>query len=260
MMTKFKSSKRNKKSKKKVCNRSAENRLNAIKYVQKRTADYMLSGEMLHVDHTLLFYRDKPIPRNQQVSQALEFVRFEWTIMLGVLCRSPNGKMYVKQTILFVGKHDPLLARELNNIVQTNLRKLWNECNKDHRLTGFFVCRPADKDIPDSIPAQLLHHFRTPSKIFSNYEIYYKVNVPDWFDDNGRTKSWEELLLDIDWIEAKFEPVNVTIYRQSHEEALADYKNYIEEQKLYGKTLPRNFEFKKSSNEFSTSRAFNIRR
>lgn len=73
--------------------------------------------------------------------------------MLGVLGRSQNGKNVLQDKLFFIRwwKHDPLLARELNNIVQANLRKLWNECNKDHRLTGFFVCRPADKDIPDSI-------------------------------------------------------------------------------------------------------------
>lgn len=225
---------KNKKPKKKTNIRAKKN-LMAIKNIQKFMQKFCIGGVMTDPQHTILLKDGVPINRNKVVSDTFNTIRFQWTILIGILCRNPSGELYTKQVMYTTDASIPLLANELNENITVNLRKLWGVVNKDHRLTGYYLCMPCDTCIPDTYAAMLFHKYETPDLIATRYELDY---LPDEAvkiyckRDDGSSKIWQELFVDINFYEEKsFEPVGIKIMRDKSKQPNLKELNQIDNKK-----------------------------
>lgn len=200
--------------KRKKSNIKAKRNLNAIKNIQAFMREFAIAGEMSNEKHTMLFKNNIPVAKSKAVSDAFYNIRFQWTMLIGVLGRTQTGELYTKQVSLTTDKSVPVLADELNQYITQNLRNIWDNFNPLHRLTGFFVCTPSDTAISETLVAQVLFKYKTPDTIATCYEIDSQTDIKE------NCKSiWEELFVDIQWNEiSNFKPTPLVFNRLSSEE------------------------------------------
>jgi len=231
-------------------NLKAKKNLQAIGNIQKFMAKFCISGVMSDPKHTLLFKDGIPVAKTKAVSDAFYNIRFQWTILLGVLCRTPQGKLYTRQVTYVTSDTDHVLADELNDNVAKNLRKLWKTCNQDHVMQAYYFCTPSDTFIPNTYVAQLLHHYRTPDIYATRYELTYMKNEPAkqyCINQDGSPKIWQELFVDIDFndINMEIEPLVFTRlakaerYKQQLEREIEALQEKIEDGKRFSKLFTK---------------------
>ena len=231
-------------------NLKAKKNLQAIGNIQKFMTKFCISGVMSDPKHTLLFKDGIPVAKSKAVSDAFYNIRFQWTILLGVLCRTPQGKLYTRQVTYVTRDTDHVLADELNDNVAKNLRKLWRTCNQDHVMQAYYFCTPSDTFIPNTYVAQLLHHYRTPDIYATRYELTYMKDEPAkqyCVNQDGSLKIWQELFVDIDFndINLEIEPLVFTRltkaerYKQQLERKIEALQEKIEYGKRFSKLLTK---------------------
>lgn len=82
---------------------------------------------------------------------AMKKERWRWEIHFGVICRNPNGDVYIDKELNVICKQDYFLS-ELNGYVTDTLMDQFEKANKLHRLTMFWIASPIGLE---SIPLEL---------------------------------------------------------------------------------------------------------
>lgn len=160
------------KIKKKVKNPYAKRKLKHINAVQKLVKDYVLAGELSDPRNTMLFFKSKESIKTKLIQEAFENVRFQWTVLIGILCRhNINSQLYTRQIQIVTDKNDTVKLNELNDFIKKNLFKIHSLCNPQHILTGFYVAVPKDTDIDLTYVSKLFFKYKTPDSIGTSYEL-----------------------------------------------------------------------------------------
>lgn len=202
-------------------NLEAKKNLKAIRNIQRFMTKFCISGVMSDPNHTLLFKDGVPVAKTKAVSDAFYGIRFQWTILIGILCRTAQGKLYTRQVTYVTSSTDHVLAEELNENITKNLRKLWKTCNPNHVLQAYYLCTPSDTFISNTYIAQLLHYYRTPDTYATHYELTYMKDEPIkqyCVNQDGSPKIWQELFMDIEFNEVDLELEPLVFIRLTKDE------------------------------------------
>ena len=190
-------------------NAEADKNLKAVRNMQSFANRVVITASQSKPDHVLLFKDNKPTKVSNAIAKMFGNIKFEWVMLFGVLCRDQQENLYVRYIVLDTPQHIEMLANDLDKYFTETLKEIFNGANSLHRLTTFYAATPSNQDIDISVIAQMLHHFKVPDLMTSQYELDYKNGKPSKLYCEG---TWEQLLLDIQWIEIQnFKPKNIIL-------------------------------------------------
>lgn len=121
-----------------LCNVVSMEELNGERHMVPRSLVYDVVTNQIVTPSTL-----------QEVAMKKE--RWRWEIHFGIICRNPNGDVYIDKELNVVCQQDYFLS-ELNEYVTDTLMAQFEKANKLHRLTMFWIANPIGMD---SIPLEL---------------------------------------------------------------------------------------------------------
>lgn len=87
----------------------------------------------------------KPVAITKMQEYALKGDRWRWEVQCGVICRNPNGEVYIDKEVNFLSK-EPYLLTELNEVIADTLLDSFDKANHLHRLTMFWVAAPIEQE------------------------------------------------------------------------------------------------------------------
>lgn len=162
-----------------------------------------LSGDKRLIPRTLT-YDNKlkkivPITKTQEVM--LKGERWKWEVHCGVICRNPDGEVYLDKEYNFLCKHNYLLS-ELNDIIADTLMDHFEKANPLHRLTMFWVASPFEKaEIQTRAVLAPVWHFNVLGNMLTQWEqenedhiaVHYRAEnldaFMDWFHHQGKYRA-----------------------------------------------------------------------
>lgn len=124
---------------------------------------------------------------------ALKEHRWAWNIQFGIVCRKPDGEVYLdkeENAQLFT----EVLLREMNDFVTEKLMELWQSCNPLNALTMYWVATPyiienQGVDVPLEAVLAPLWAFNVLGSVLTQYEqdnkdckvLHYRTDSLDEF-------------------------------------------------------------------------------
>lgn len=137
-------------------------------------------------------------------AHALKEQRWAWNIQFGIVCRKPDGEVYLdkeENAQLFT----EVLLQEMNEFVTEKLMELWEACNPLNALTMYWVATPCiidNKGIDVPLEAVLapLWAFNVLGSVLTQYEqdnkdckvMHYRTDKLDdfvnWYMAQGKYK------------------------------------------------------------------------
>lgn len=97
----------------------------------------------------------------------LHEVPHHWTIITGVLCRTPNGKEFMDyQDVVTQQRH---YFEDLDSLAGEYLKTFYDRNNKEHILTCFYIGIPNKRELSETQIINLLYHLGA-NKLNSWYE------------------------------------------------------------------------------------------
>lgn len=139
------------------------------------------------------------ITRLQEV--ALKSERWRWEVHYGVICRNPDGTVYLDKEVNFLCKEEYLL-KELNDTITDSLMESFDKANHLHRLTMFWVASPIEQDrIPVEAVLAPVWHFNVLGNMLTQWEtektdhvvVHYRTDklteFVGWFLEQGKHKA-----------------------------------------------------------------------
>lgn len=200
-----------------------------------------LDGTMRMIPRTLMFDTKlrKPVGITTLQEVAIKTERWRWEVHYGVICRNPDGNVYLDKEVNFVCKGEYLLT-ELNETITDRLMEAFEKANHLHRLTMFWVAAPFEQEsIPLEAVLSPVWHFNVLGNMLTQWEndnkdhtvIHYRtdklVEFCSWFLNQGKYKKDLELLRDLKFY---FEPTGekmrkgeLTSYRSKIQEAMTKF-------------------------------------
>lgn len=140
-----------------------------------------------------------PITKTQEVM--LKGERWKWEVHSGVICRNPNGEVYLDKEHNFVCKQNYLLS-ELNDIIADTLMDHFEKANPLHRLTMFWVASPFEKaEIETKAVLAPVWQFNVLGNMLTQWEqeneehiaVHYRADNLDefvyWFHNQGKYRA-----------------------------------------------------------------------
>lgn len=112
-----------------------------------------------------------PVPTSG-MSDALEHIKFEWKICLGVISRDKQGIPQITYKFLYPNHHCLLRDEDFSVLVMNELKEMFLSSDENYRLTTFWLMSPnPDLENVEFLVAiyQLLDKYR----VFDNMITYY---------------------------------------------------------------------------------------
>ena len=111
-----------------------------------------LDGQSKMTPRTLVFSTKTKSPVNvtPMIKSAIKAEKWRWEVLYGVVCRNPDGTVYLDKEHNFVCSNEYKLT-DLNDEITERLLNAFERANKLHRLTTFWVAAPIEQD---SIPLE----------------------------------------------------------------------------------------------------------
>lgn len=129
----------------------------------------------------------------KQQAVALKEHRWAWNIQFGIVCRKPDGEVYLdkeENAQLFT----EVLLQEMNDFVTEKLMELWQSCNPLNALTMYWVATPyiienRGVDVPLEAVLTPLWAFNVLGSVLTQYEqdnkdckvLHYRTDSLDEF-------------------------------------------------------------------------------
>ena len=138
----------------------------------------------------------------KQQAAALKEYRWAWNIQFGIVCRKPDGEVYLdkeENAQLFT----EVKLQEMNDFVTEKLMELWQSCNPINALTMYWVATPyiienRGVDVPLEAVLAPLWAFNVLGSVLTQYEqdnkdckvLHYRTDSLDefvkWYLSQGR--------------------------------------------------------------------------
>lgn len=146
---------------------------------------------------------------------ALKTERWKWNIHSGVICRNPDGEVYLdKEENIFT--QTEVTLSELNDYIAESLVERFEKANPNHKLTTFWVASPYDMgDVPLRAVLAPFHVYNVLGSMLTKYEtdkiehqvVHFKADTladfEQWFIGQRRHR---ELLKQTRLLKIRFEP------------------------------------------------------
>lgn len=162
-----------------------------------------LDGSNKMIPRSLVFdsklRRIVEITRLQEV--ALKSERWRWEVHYGVICRNPDGTVYIDKDVNFICKCEYLLT-ELNDEITERLLEAFERANHLHRLTMFWVACPIEQEkITLEQVLAPVWQFNVLGNMLTQWEdentdhvvVHYRTDkwseFTGWFIDQGKHKA-----------------------------------------------------------------------
>lgn len=129
----------------------------------------------------------------KQQAAALKEYRWAWNIQFGIICRKPDGEVYLdkeENAQLFT----EVKLQEMNDFVTEKLMELWQSCNPLNALTMYWVATPyiienRGVDVPLEAVLSPLWAFNVLGSVLTQYEqdnkdckvLHYRTDSLDEF-------------------------------------------------------------------------------
>lgn len=177
------------------------------------------------IPRTLVFNRKtnkvKPFVSSLQ-ERVLVTERWRWNIHSGVICRKPDGEVYIDKEQNIFTKTEVLLT-EMNDYIANELIDAWQKANSLNALTMFWIASPYDMgDPPLRAVLAPLWKFNVLGNMLTQYEreqedlvvVHYRADTleefVDWFlFQDKHKKELEKLRTVTFW----FEPTGVKMQK-----------------------------------------------
>lgn len=137
-------------------------------------------------------------------AQALKEQRWAWNIQFGIVCRKPDGEVYLdKEENAQI--YTEVLLQEMNEFVTEKLMELWEACNPLNALTMYWVATPCiidnkGIDVPLGAVLAPLWAFNVLGSVLTQYEqdnpqckvVHYRTDnlseFVNWYLSQGKYK------------------------------------------------------------------------
>lgn len=196
-----------------------------------------LSGEEFKMKpRTLVYHKDKGVLTNVTPLQerALKTERWRWNIHSGIICRKQDGTVYFDKEENIYTVTDVLLT-EMNSYIADGLTERFQQCNKLHALTMFWVAAPFDiGDVPLEAILAPVWKFNVLGNVLTRWEndnqdkviSYYKAKTLKefcmWFIQQDKYRQKMKELRDLKFY---FEPTGEKMKKGE----LMSYRSQIQE-------------------------------
>lgn len=171
-----------------------------IKTVQATFRDFVCGATQIAEQANYTWFKGREYEKpTQYMAEALQYIKFDWQVLLGVVSRSKNGDHSITYKSMFSNKQYTLY--ELSEDAFSELRSMFDAEDHDLRLTTFWVASPNQDEDLRHHALKLLHKYRVPDNMITQYELREKGedNVPRSYCE---TYYW---MGHIDWYEIKLE-------------------------------------------------------
>lgn len=157
----------------------------------------------------------QPVTVTSLQEVAIKKERWRWEVHYGVICRNPDGTVYLDKDMNFLCKEEYRLT-ELNEFICDSLMEAFEKANPLHRLTMFWVASPVEQEkIPLEAVLSPVWHFNVLGNMLTQWEqenedhlvMHYRSDKLDefcsWFLQQGKPKKELPLMRNITF---SFEP------------------------------------------------------
>lgn len=151
----------------------AANKLKQIQFVQKSMSDVVFGAVQSGEQKNITLKGGKVITPTVAMHNAYTHVKFQWTFLVGVLCRRTNGTHFIHAKQFFNTDTHQLLHDMSADLYHEVKNMMDNEVNQNHHLTSFWIASPNPEMGLDNLMQAallLLDKYRIPDNFATNHE------------------------------------------------------------------------------------------
>lgn len=183
-----------------------------------------IDGETRMTPRSLVFdtKQKQPVTVTSLQEVAIKKERWRWEVHYGVICRNPDGTVYLDKDVNFLCKEEYRLT-ELNEFICDSLIDAFERANPLHRLTMFWVASPIEQEkIPLEAVLSPVWHFNVLGNMLTQWEqeneghlvVHYRTDklmeFCSWFLNQGKHKKDLSVIRDITF---SFEPSDIKMQK-----------------------------------------------
>lgn len=172
---------KSKPNRKKVSNSRTTKELHAFKNIQYLLRDTIIGSVQIKENAQITKRNGRllDVP-TQTMANAFIHVKFYWKFLLGVVGRRENGTPYCQYEFVTVNSQSKLYEPELDELIFSDLRRMFKEANHDTRLTSFWIASPNPNMSEEDMLVvfyQLMDKYRVFDNMLTQYEIRTNKDV-----------------------------------------------------------------------------------